>query len=221
MYNCTEIQHAIGDTARHLIFPTYCDRMQHRICHISSAFNLVRGNRYYGQLDTFTKADSTREEVKKAGENFILKLYSASNFKSLNEYCYIAYKQAIGRSSRSSSFQLLNLAPISTAAKQHSYRTYLAVQQWMGNPLPPTEWGWQFPKWNSCTSRNRHLCSLGHFTEHDIMGCKCHGCGNMTCSCKKLGLFCTSMCSNCIGQSCNNTEPTLNMIDEDTPETKH
>ena len=77
--------------------------------------------------------------MKKAGESFILKLSAASNFKSLNEYRYIAYKGAIGRSALSSSFQLADLLPTSAAAKQHSYRTYLAVQHWMGKPMPPTE----------------------------------------------------------------------------------
>ena len=39
-------------------------------------------------------------------------------------------------------------------------------------------------------------------------GCKPDGCGNITCSCKKLGLFCSSACSKCIGQTCHNTAAT-------------
>jgi len=34
------------------------------------------------------------------------------------------------------------LPPTSAAAKQHSYRTFLTVQQWLGNNFNPTEWGW-------------------------------------------------------------------------------
>jgi len=49
----------------------------------------------YDQLDTFTTAASSHEEVKTAGESFILKLYGASKFQSLDEYCHIAYKRAI------------------------------------------------------------------------------------------------------------------------------
>src|SRR6218665_1449198 len=94
-------------------------------------------------LDTFTNNRSTHSEVKTAGETFILKLYRAKNCASLDEYRHIAYKRAIGRSSLSSTFQLASLPPTSAAAKQHSFRTYLAVQEWMGNTLPPTDWGWR------------------------------------------------------------------------------
>ena len=31
----------------------------------------------------------------------------------------------------------------SSIVKQHSFRTYLTVQEWMGNSLLPTEWGWR------------------------------------------------------------------------------
>ena len=55
-----------------------------------------------------------------------------------------AYKRAINRSSLTSSFDLASLPPTSYAAKQHSYRTYYTIQEWMGNALPPTEWGWKF-----------------------------------------------------------------------------
>lgn len=147
LYNIHEIQRATGDTTKHLMFlhvMTGCDavsaiyRQGKR-----KAFNLVYKKQDYDQLDTFTRAESTHEEVKKAGESFILKLYGASKFQSLDEYRHIAYKRATGRSSLSSSFQLESLPPTSGAAKQHSYRTYLTVQQWLGNTLPPTEWGWR------------------------------------------------------------------------------
>ncbi|KAG1678572.1 Gamma-aminobutyric acid receptor subunit beta [Nymphon striatum] len=86
---------------------------------------------------------STHDKVKRAGETFVLKLYGASNFESLDKYRHIAYKRAIGRCSPSSSFQLASLPPTSAAAKKHSYRTYHTVQEWMGNTLPPIEWGWR------------------------------------------------------------------------------
>ncbi|KAG1710436.1 Cysteine-rich hydrophobic domain-containing protein 2 [Nymphon striatum] len=86
---------------------------------------------------------STHDKVKRAGKTFILKLYGASNFESLDKYRHIAYKRAIGRCSPSSSFQLASLPPTSAAAKKHLYRTYHTVQEWMGNTLPPIEWGWR------------------------------------------------------------------------------
>ena len=89
----------------------------------------------------------------------------------------------------------------------------------MGNPLPSTEWGWQFQ--NGILTPVETDIPVGPDTLLNMVSCgfKSHGCGNMTCSCKKLGLFCASMCTNCIGQSCNNIAPALDVSDEDTQET--
>src|SRR6218665_2043304 len=107
-------------------------------------FNMVHSTQQdFAFLYTFTNNRNTHSEVKTAGETFILKLYLAKNSPSLDESRLIAYKRAIGRSSLSSTFQLASLPPTSAAAKQHSFRTYLAVQEWMGNTLPPTDWGWR------------------------------------------------------------------------------
>jgi len=92
-------------------------------------------------LDTFTDSGSTHDEVKRAAAAFILKLYGASSFETLDDYRHIAYKRAIGRITLSSTFLLESLLPTSAATKQHSYCTYLTVQEWMSNPLHPAEWG--------------------------------------------------------------------------------
>ena len=174
-------------------------------------------------MGTFTIVESTHEEVKKAEESFILKLYAVSNFKSLNEYRYIttncSYKRAIGRSFLSSSFQLANLAPTSAAAKQNSYRIYLVVQKWMNDPLPPTEWVWQSQDGTLAPVETDILVATDTFLNIVSCGCQPHGGDNMTSSSKKLGLLCMSMCNNCIGQSCNNITRTLDVSDEDTTET--
>ena len=215
VFSTWEIQHAIGGTKNYLMSlhaVTGCDTVSAIYRQgKSKAFKMVQKKSEYGSLDTFMKNGGTHEEVKQAGEDFILQIYGASNYSSLNEYRHVAYKRAIARSSLNSEFSLASLPPTSAAAKQHSYRTHLTVQEWMGNSLNPTEWGW------------RSLVPL----EMDIpvapetlltmvsCGCKPEGCSNMMCSCKKLGLFCTSMCSKCIGHSCNNTAPPLNISDEE------
>uniref|UniRef100_A0A8D8RXL4 Uncharacterized protein n=1 Tax=Cacopsylla melanoneura TaxID=428564 RepID=A0A8D8RXL4_9HEMI len=35
-----------------------------------------------------------------------------------------------------------SLPPTEGAARQHLYRPYHQVQQWLGNNLPPQDWGW-------------------------------------------------------------------------------
>ncbi|KAG1696477.1 Proprotein convertase subtilisin/kexin type 7 [Nymphon striatum] len=54
-----------------------------------------------------------------------------SDLKTPNETAPIVFRQ------------LASLPPTSAAAKKHSYRTYRTVQEWMGNTLPPIEWGWR------------------------------------------------------------------------------
>ena len=56
------------------------------------AFNIVHKKKDHDQLKIFTKSESTHEEIKAAGEQFMLKMYGASKYNSLNEYRYIAYK---------------------------------------------------------------------------------------------------------------------------------
>ncbi|KAK3886485.1 hypothetical protein Pcinc_009355 [Petrolisthes cinctipes] len=106
------------------------------------AFNLLHKKKEYGLLQTFNSIGSTHQQVQNAGESFLLKLHGASSkCASLDKFRYLAYKKAISRTSLGSTFQLSTLPPTSAAAKQHSFRTYLAVQEWMGNHMEPTEWG--------------------------------------------------------------------------------
>lgn len=40
-----------------------------------------------------------------------------------------------------------------------------------------------------------------------IIACNCSkGCATKNCSCKKLGIFCTSLCNKCEGRNCANIE---------------
>lgn len=191
VFNIHEIQHAIGDTRNHVMFlhaVTGYDTVS-VIYHQGKrkAFNMVHKKRDYDLLDIFTDCGSTHDEVKRAGEAFILKLYGASSFEYLDDYRHIAYKRAIGRSSLSSSFQLESLPLTSAAAKQHSYRTYLTVQEWMGNSLPPTEWGWRFQDGTLTPVETDIAVAPDTLLNMVACGCKPDGCRSMTCSCKKLG----------------------------------
>ena len=171
------------------------------------AFNMVHKNPNNELLDIFMNDKSSHDEIKEAGEKFLLKLYGASSYSSLNEYRHVAYKRAIASSSLTSSFELASLPPTSAAAKQHSYRTYLTVQDWMGNSLSPTEWGWQ-PLEDTLLPVETDISFAPESLLNMVScGCKYDGCNNMTCSCKKLGLYCTNMCSRCSGQTWNNTVP--------------
>jgi len=106
------------------------------------AFQLIqRDVNSFQFLDCFSNAESTKEEIASAGERFILQLYGAQKIQSLDRFRYTAYNHAIGKTPLSSSFKLESLPLTSAAAKRHSYRTFLTVQQWLGNNFNTTEWG--------------------------------------------------------------------------------
>ena len=82
------------------------------------AFNLVHKKHESDMLKILNSPASTHDEIQKAGETFLLKLYDAPNHcTSLDAYHYIAYKLAISLTSLSSSFQLAALPPTNAAAK--------------------------------------------------------------------------------------------------------
>ena len=90
-------------------------------------------------LSTFTEPRSTPGDTVIIGERFLLKLYGAIRSTSLEKLCYILYTRSVSRSSLSSGFKLESLLPTAAAAKFHSYRANIAVQQWIWNNLCPTD----------------------------------------------------------------------------------
>ena len=208
LYKISDIQESLGETSNHLMVLhaiTGCDTVSGLYRQgKSKVFNLVHKKKEYDQLHTFSNAESTHQQVQEAGESFLLKLYGAPNGVLLDEYCYIAYKQAINRTPLSSSFQLASLPPTTAAAKQHSFRTYHTVQEWLGRPLNPTDWGWKLEDILIPEETEKPIapdCLLNMIS----CGCKEDGCGAL-CGCRRIGvgLRCSSMCTKCNGQTCSN-----------------
>ena len=92
----------------------------------------------------------------------------------------------------------------------------ISVQKWLGNDLPPTQWGWKV------TSKGLEPIT----TDKDpapqellnIVSCKClKGCATTTCSCRKAGLKCSVICASCKGLSCSNSDIIIHDDDCDDP----
>lgn len=217
LYRVHEIQESLGKTSQHLMVLhaiTGCDTVSAVYRHGKrKAFNLVHNKKQYDQLKTFTNADSTHQQVQEAGESFLLKLYGAPDCASLDEFRYIAYKMAVTRTSLSSSFQLASLPPTSAAAKQHSFRTYLTVQEWMGRPLQPTAWGWKLDGILTPVETDRPIAP-DTLLNMIFCGCKADGCG-ASCGCRKMGVHCSALCTKCSAQTCNNVAPMSSFLDDE------
>src|SRR6218665_2033225 len=138
VYNIQAIQRAIGHIRTCLVTLhaiTGCDTTLALFSHgEKKAFLLVQMDRL-DVLDVFENHGSSKEDVTRSGEEFLLRLHGARTVQTLDKHCYTCYNRSIRRSSLSSSFKLESLPPTSAAARQHSLLTYLTVQQWKGTKL--------------------------------------------------------------------------------------
>ena len=110
--------------------------------------------------------------------------------------------------------ELASLPPTSASAMYHFYRTYLIVQEWLGNILPPTEWGWKVDDGDLIPITTDLPVAPDKLLHMVSCGCKADGCG-AACGCRKLGLYCTSMCLKCVGATCQNATPISLAIDDE------
>ena len=119
--------------------------------------------------------------------------------------------------SKTSHVKPQSLPPTSAAAKYHSLRVYLQVQEWKGSAggLHPTDWGWKeceegfVPLQTSLPPAPEHLLK--------VIRCNCQtDCSTLRCSCKKHNIECTPACGNCKGTSCANISHDNDTDDIDT-----
>ena len=147
--------------------------------------------------------DTTRSEVEQAGEEVFIALFNGKEGEGLN---YLRYKKFVHKATVSKSVvEVQSLPPTTSAARMHSFRTYLQVQTWLGNELNPTEWGWRMVE-------NKYVpikTTIAPAPERllKVVKCSCKSnCDTRRCSCRKHGLACTEGCSECRGTDCSNIE---------------
>ena len=108
---------------------------------------------------------------------------------------------------RISSVEAVSLPPTSSAAKYHSKRVYLQIQQWKDPKcdLNPKDWGWfvkdggLFPILTDIEPAPQELLK--------IIRCSCTSdCSKKTCSCRKYNKECSVVCTNCKGTACTNAQ---------------
>ena len=138
-------------------------------------------------MDVFLKY-STPEEVAKAGEKIILSLYTADkSFESLDAFRGPSYKREMKRMKVSSQLKLEKLPPTTEAARQHSYRSYLQVQTWLGNStLSPVDWGWKLC--GDILVPNRTEKPVAHPYLLNMTSCGCKKRRKASCTCRKRGM---------------------------------
>lgn len=177
----------------------------------SKAIDLIKTNREARQsAEVFLRKDESEEVIKREGEKFVLKLYGMSAYSTLNEARYYKFTRLTSKSTLKTKFDLAKLPPTSEACVQHSLRSYHQIQQWLGNTLEVSHWGWRYETSvinGTKTKMLRPIPSLKPFAPEELLclvSCACKsGCGTY-CSCRKSSFQCTSMCHHCNGLSCMN-----------------
>ncbi|CAK1580968.1 unnamed protein product [Parnassius mnemosyne] len=160
--------------------------------------------------DIFSGLSTSPESIEQAGEKLFLAIYQAPvQEQNLNKYRYSAFLRA----SMKPKSDLATLPPTRGASKQHSLRVYLQIQQWLGNPLPPTQWGWA----RGDDGILKPVTTNDPVAPESILNtifCRCTtGCG-VRCGCRKAGIACSRVCGVCSG-SCTNGAPIENTVDDD------
>ena len=157
------------------------------------AIELLRSYGDQDSLSTFTEPPSSPEDIANVGARFFQKLYGAIRSTSLDTLRYTLYTRSVRQPSLSSGFKLESLPLTAADAKFHSYRSYLAVQQWIGNNVCPPDWGWQYRDGSLVPLATDRLVAPTRVLRIVSCGCKT-GC-RKTCGCRKAGLHCSPMCS--------------------------
>ena len=107
------------------------------------------------------------------------------------------------------------LPPTSPAAKYHSFRAYLQIQQWKGsNTIRPIDWGWQMSGVHLLPVLTDQQAAPGGLLR--VVHCGCNGnCSNVRCTCRKNNMECSSACTQCRGTSCSNCTVVESESDDD------
>ena len=162
------------------------------------------------KLLVFNDPKADRSAVADAGRHLLLAMFGAQNTDDIDSWRYQLYLKVIEKYPVHSHFNLAILPPTSAATKQHSFRTYYQVQQWLNEKKNPLEWGWK--------KINDHLRPNASAPQDllSLIVCSCKDECYHNCECKRSGLNCTSMCYNCSGSDCANSA--INVYDDEQEE---
>ncbi|GBN29075.1 hypothetical protein AVEN_211385-1, partial [Araneus ventricosus] len=100
---------------------------------------------------------------------------------------------------------IASLPPTTAAAREHSLRAYLQVQLWSGFAKSPLDWSRKETKHGLFPVNTRNEPAPPASSLLSMISCKCaKGC-NLTCTCRKSGIKCSTIFYHCIGQESKNS----------------
>ena len=170
------------------------------------------------QAKVFNSDSASTRDVVDAGEKALLLVYNGKLTDSLDSLRHKRFCEKVA--SKTSHVKPQSLPPTSAAAKYHSLRVYLQVQEWKGfaDGLHPADWRWQ-----ECEEGFVPLqTSLPPAPEYllQVIRCNCQtDCSTLRCSCKKHNIECNPACGNCKGTGCTKISHDTDTDDVETFDT--
>lgn len=92
----------------------------------------------------FYYAHSTTDTIYGAAEQFIFSLYKqnkSTKAASIDQLRYDLFTSTVAHAKKELSLAVL--PPTPSSLRQHAYRVFYQIQEWLGNELNPEEWGWK------------------------------------------------------------------------------
>jgi len=164
------------------------------------ALKKAKSSQYFlDQTAVFRRPNAMMTDIVIAGENDIVSLQIFCRKVSTSTACV----------------QPRSLPPTSASAKYHSLRVYQQVQQWLGNDLPPEDWGWTIKDNKMIPVPTDMKPAPAYLLEAIRCNCK-SGCETQRCGCRKFGLDCSLACGECKGMHCSNVIKPIIDSDSDT-----
>ena len=209
VWDIKQVQQALGQQmCRFLLFShaiTGCDTTS-RMFGVGKNVplkKLKRSNSLSHAAEVFLDEAATVEDVVSAGEKAIVCLYNGSSDDTLDSLRHAKFCERAAKSP--TSVKVHKLPPTSAAARYHSMRAYLQVQQWKQPtcPLDPLSWGWSLVQ-GRLEPIQVDLPPAPE-TLLQVIRCNCKtDCSSNRCTCRKHGLQCSTACGNCRGIVCSN-----------------
>ena len=144
----------------------------------------------------------SKELLSSKGEEALACFFGAQPCEGLD---LLRFRKFVTKTSRAKEHvQVNSLPPTYAAASYHIFRVYHQIQQWIGNGLEPTDWGWQL-KNDTLVPIKTHLPPAPEELLK-IIRCNCkQNCESKRCNCKRHDIACSICCGECRGISCSNS----------------
>ncbi|KAK7485546.1 hypothetical protein BaRGS_00023234 [Batillaria attramentaria] len=173
-----------------------------------AAFKKVRDKQIVEAAATFERSTASPDDVECAGHQALVCLYNGEPGGSLDVLRHRKFCEKL----TTAAVQVHTLPPTTAAARYHSLRVYLQLQQWTQGDchLRPKDWGWSLRDGRL----EPRLCDLPPALDMllRVVRCNCtRDCETRRWSCKKYGLPYSPACGNCRGVICANS-PALSLL---------